>query len=396
MTDAIKYDNRSNEAVTDYYYFKFFNKITETEDLYRFYVERDDIEYCCHPWKDDDGFLTTINVWWNRYALGHNEGDGDADDMLRELVEKYISRDVIKEKALAGDFSHKYTVFNSEEEKCLDTVEDILKLAKRVLPKGTGAMAQFMIDTYDWVEWKLSLLNEISEEVVPKYMAEWREYVLEKAEENGYFDNDEDIAYKVKYKWCGKELEYFIRKDEDVAEDIIESLVTNEMMVLLQTYATENIAIMPVFIYEHSMISISTGSYGDPWDSGCAGFAYIEKSKYEKMCGKDTWDIKLARQNIEMEVHTYDQYLQGDVYCYQDEKYDVDTDSFESDESCGSFYSDNWGDKLAMELVNDVCHEPEIISEEEAEAFIENALKEKAERDAENAIMAQCEYGIAI
>ena len=322
MTDAIKYDNRSNEALTDYYYFKFFNKTTETEDLYRFYVERDDIEYCCHPWKHDDGFLTIINVWWNRYALGHNEGNGDGTEMLKELVEKHIGKDLLKEKALAGEFNVKYFILENDE------------------------------DGYD---------------------------------------------YKATYiGWDKAEHEYYIQYgDEGLIEDILDSLTNNEMMVLLQTYATENIAIMPVFIYEHSMISISTGSYGDPWDSGCAGFAYIEKNKYEEMTLR-SWNAKDAREIIKNEVHMYDQYLQGDVYCYQDEKYDVDADSFESDESCGSFYSDNWGKKLAMELVNDMWQEPEIISEEEAEAFIENALKEKAERDAENAIMAQCEYGIAI
>ena len=323
MTNAMEYDNRSRDAVTGYYYFKFFDKNTESDKLYRFYVERDDIEYCCHPWKDNDGFLTTINVWWNRYVLGHNEGKGDGTEILRELVEKYIRKDLLKEKALAGDFNIKYFALENDE------------------------------DGYD---------------------------------------------YKATYiGWDKAEHEYYIQYgDEGLIEDILNSLANNEMMILLQTHATESIAIMPVFVYEHSMISISTGSYGDPWDSGCAGFAYIEKDKYEKMCGKDTWDIELVRQNIEMEVHTYDQYLQGDVYCYWDEEYDVDTNHFECSESCGSFYSDNWGEELAMELVNDMWHEPEIITEEEAEAFIENALEEKAKRDAEDAIMAQCEYGIAI
>ena len=306
MVDAMEMDNRSKDALSDYYYFTM--KYTDgTEHLLRFYVERDD--YPFHPWKDFDGFLTTINVWWNRYALGHNEGNGDGTEMLKELVEKHVSKDLIKEKALNGNFNVKYFV---------DTDDD---------------------------EWD----------------------------------------YRATYiGWDKAEHEYFIQYgDEGLIEDVLDSLANNEMMVLLQTHATESIAIMPVYIYEHSGIAISTGSYGDPWDSGCAGFAYIEKCKYEKI--GLAWDTKDARETIESEVHMYDQYLQGDVYMYCEEEYDAGNDSFYTSENCGGFYSDNWGDKLAKELVNDMCKDPVLISEEEAEEFIKEAQ-----------IMEQANLGVAI
>ena len=304
MIEAMEMDNRSKDALSDYYYIKI-KYVDNTEHLCRFYVERDD--YPFHPWEDYDGFLTTINAWWNRYTLGHNKGEGDGTEMLKELVEKYINKDLLKEKAFAGEFSYKYEEY-------------------------------------------------------------W----------------EEEFPYRVTYQWCGTEHEYFLGVDDDLIEDIYSSLQNNEMMVLLQTHATESIAIMPVFVYEHGMISISTGSYGDPWDSGCAGFAYIEKDKYEKMM-LHSWDVKDAREIIKDEVHMYDQYLRGDVYMYCEEVYDPDNDCFDTSENCGGFYSDNWGDELAKEVVKNMYNNPVLISEEEAEEFIKEAQ-----------IMEQVNLGTAI
>ena len=117
---------------------------------------------------------------------------------------------------------------------------------------------------------------------------------------------------------------------------------------------TDLVVIVPLNLYYHSGISISTSNsypYNDRWDAGCVGFAYITKEKAMKELreyvfdenGKrimiehysdsgfvthsfktnpltdETWKAR-AREVIDTEVETYDKYLCGDVYGFILEK----------------------------------------------------------------------------
>ncbi len=84
------------------------------------------------------------------------------------------------------------------------------------------------------------------------------------------------------------------------------------------------IVILPLWLYDHSGISISTRSfYGRAhhaqWDSGRVGFIYATRKSIE--FGQE-WKYltKERRAKIEeylrMEIDIYDQYLTGDVYGY--------------------------------------------------------------------------------
>ena len=82
----------------------------------------------------------------------------------------------------------------------------------------------------------------------------------------------------------------------------------------------ENYVILPLFLMDHSGISISTGSFNDPWDSGQVGYIYIsmERARAE-WGGKDIADDMVrsqAERCLRQEVETYDQYLRGDVWGY--------------------------------------------------------------------------------
>lgn len=93
---------------------------------------------------------------------------------------------------------------------------------------------------------------------------------------------------------------------------------------------------LPVFMYEHSGISLSSGSFGDPWDSGQVGFIYVTREKmkeeYEKHFKPRSWAGR-ARKLLRVEIHTWDQYVTGDVYGYVIENEDGD-----HDDSCWGFY----------------------------------------------------------
>lgn len=85
------------------------------------------------------------------------------------------------------------------------------------------------------------------------------------------------------------------------------------------------VVILPIYMYEHSCISLSTRSfYGRAhhaeWDSGRIGFIYATRSQVQLMQG---WRRITAsrRARIEKyltsEVEEYGQWLNGEVYGYQ-------------------------------------------------------------------------------
>ena len=82
--------------------------------------------------------------------------------------------------------------------------------------------------------------------------------------------------------------------------------------------------IKPLYLYDHSGITISTSPFGCQWDSGRVGWVFIEEKQWIKMMGEDMdrSEERLERI-IDGEVETYDQYLTGDIYQYK--IYEVET-----------------------------------------------------------------------
>lgn len=94
--------------------------------------------------------------------------------------------------------------------------------------------------------------------------------------------------------------------------------------------------ILPIFMYDHSGITISTKPFSCNWDSGQIGFIFV--SKYDARCEysckrlhKNT--LEKIRAALEGEVKTYNDYLTGSVYFYL-----VETEDGEIVGSCGGFY----------------------------------------------------------
>jgi hypothetical protein len=80
------------------------------------------------------------------------------------------------------------------------------------------------------------------------------------------------------------------------------------------------VVVLPVYMLDHSGITVSTSSFGDPWDSGQLGFIYATEEDIRNMLGvrKVTERVKNAvRERLDGEIKQYNQYLTGDVYGYK-------------------------------------------------------------------------------
>ncbi len=95
----------------------------------------------------------------------------------------------------------------------------------------------------------------------------------------------------------------------------------------------------PVYLYDHSGITISTKPFSCPYDSGQVGFIYVSKKKVREWY---EWDEITEEQTATIEgylrdeITTFDQYLTGEVYYFT--VLNPDGDPIES--LCG-FYGDN-------------------------------------------------------
>ena len=84
--------------------------------------------------------------------------------------------------------------------------------------------------------------------------------------------------------------------------------------------------------YDHGELCLSTstaGAYSDPWDSGVAGFIFMDREGQRAMGTPD----HLIDKVLDDDVATYDAWARGHVYGYV-----VDPDG--ADESCWGFIDD--------------------------------------------------------
>lgn len=127
---------------------------------------------------------------------------------------------------------------------------------------------------------------------------------------------------------------------EFLEDDLIAGITLND----LQKISNDNLVILPLYLYDHSGLSMSCADFGDPWDSGQVGIIWttIDRVKAARL-GKQTkkeW-IRLAEQDMRAEVKMYNMYLQGEAYGYIEERKSEDG-QWEECDSCWGFYTDTF------------------------------------------------------
>ena len=74
------------------------------------------------------------------------------------------------------------------------------------------------------------------------------------------------------------------------------------------------VAILPLFMLDHSGITINTTGFNDPWDSGQVGFIFVTRQQmnelgYKRLSKKA---IETMQQAMLADVNEYDSYLRGE------------------------------------------------------------------------------------
>jgi hypothetical protein len=117
--------------------------------------------------------------------------------------------------------------------------------------------------------------------------------------------------------------------------------------------------ILPLYLYDHSGITISTTPFSCHWDSGQVGFVWVTRKEAKELYGIKRNFFKKTLERIEeyikAEVKEYDYYLTGNVFCYKIE----DKDGNDLD-SCGGFYGESYVEQEAKEIVDSLVEKKAI------------------------------------
>jgi len=114
-------------------------------------------------------------------------------------------------------------------------------------------------------------------------------------------------------------------------------IYTQDRLVELEEEFFDKFIALPLYLYDHSGITISTTPFGCRWDSGKVGYIYARKSDIRKEYGRKRMSNKLHNHILDImraEVKTFDLFIRGEVYAF--EIRDNDTDEFI--DGCSGFY----------------------------------------------------------
>ena len=89
--------------------------------------------------------------------------------------------------------------------------------------------------------------------------------------------------------------------------------------VLEYNGGAENVFYLPLYLYDHSGLTMNTTGFNCRWDSGQVGWIYVLKTDIEHLFYFENKDELKTRaiEIMEKEVEIYNMYLTGQVYYYE-------------------------------------------------------------------------------
>ena len=112
---------------------------------------------------------------------------------------------------------------------------------------------------------------------------------------------------------------------------------------------------LPLYLYDHSGITMNTTGFSCRWDSGQVGLIYVSNKNIKKEYSRKIMTKKLRERVhnlLKSEVEIYDSYIKGEVYGYEIEKEE------EHVESCWGFVGNyDYVVSEAKSIIDHMCKE---------------------------------------
>ncbi len=129
---------------------------------------------------------------------------------------------------------------------------------------------------------------------------------------------------------------------------------------------------LPVFMYDHSGITIATAPFSCSWDSGQIGWIFVEWTKLRAAFPKLRRHADLETEGkrvLRAEIAELDQYLTGDVWCAR-----IETPDGDVRDSCCGFFGGGYAIEEGRRMLADCAED---FRREQLEAFVEMVEAER-------------------
>ena len=141
-----------------------------------------------------------------------------------------------------------------------------------------------------------------------------------------------DMVFKFHLKACWGDID-ICSKDSECP---IESWAKNETEDTCKR--KPGLFALPVYFYNHSGITLRLVPFNDPWDSGLAGFMYVDEAEFCKAFNIPKFDKIKALKVAKEELETIQQWMSGEVFGWIEEKRESPEKEWEKADSCWGFF----------------------------------------------------------
>lgn len=125
----------------------------------------------------------------------------------------------------------------------------------------------------------------------------------------------------------------------------IERLDEDAMRAMVAEKGEEILVDAPLYLLDHSGLSVNTKGFGCPWDSGQVGWVVLTRQRAEELGFDPTDPDRDWKAILEGEIQQFDQYLRGEVYGFR--ILGLDGDELDS---CWGFYDVKEAKESAKEV----------------------------------------------
>lgn len=160
------------------------------------------------------------------------------------------------------------------------------------------------------------------------------------------------------YSTGTREKKYRLIDSSREIEQLDDTLIDWVSVKDIEAVSYGELVVLPLYLYDHSGLTMNTTGFYCPWDSGQVGCIWttMKRTKEgwpEKRTKKEWRDLALTILKGEVEV--YDQYLKGDCFGYIEEKLRPDGE-WEEVISCWGYYTaEDPLTEIATELYGDAA-----------------------------------------
>lgn len=174
------------------------------------------------------------------------------------------------------------------------------------------------------------------------------------------FESPTDLFEELANEYVSEEFESI---KEELEQDKISYDKYEEKLKEL-VYDINDVYILPLFLYDHSGITMNTTGFSCLWDSGQVGYVYTTKDRLDEVGVSVGVSYDSIEDALKEEVELYDEYLRGNVYGFSIVEYDEETEEeLEEIDSCWGFYGDDMHE-------NGMIYNMDITDEEKEEILI--------------------------